>query len=166
MIERWGWSSAWASVIWPLRRISSTSEWSRVRRSIFPLAQPVGAAVADVADAHLLVGGVDDRGGDRRPHPGQRGVVVGELGGSRRFAASIVSRRNVSGRAVGQVAVEGVGRGPRGDLPRLGAAHPVGDDEDRGTDEERVLVGAPLAAGVGAECLVVDPEHYVTPPRT
>ena len=42
-------------------------------------AQPVGAAVADVADRDLLVGGVDDRGGDRRPHPGQRGVVVGEV---------------------------------------------------------------------------------------
>ena len=36
MIERCGWSSAWASVIWPLRRISSTSEWSRVSRSSLP----------------------------------------------------------------------------------------------------------------------------------
>ena len=42
-------------------------------------AQAVGAAVADVADRHLLGLGVDDRGGDRRPHPGQRGVVAGEL---------------------------------------------------------------------------------------
>ena len=67
---------------------------------------------------------------------------------------------------VREVAVERVGRGPRGDLAGLGAAHPVGDDEDRGADEERVLVGAPLAAGVGAERLVVDPEHSVTRPRT
>ena len=36
MIERCGWSSAWASVSWPLRRSSSTSEWSRVRRSSLP----------------------------------------------------------------------------------------------------------------------------------
>ncbi len=36
MIERCGWSSAWASVSWPLRRISSTSEWSRVSRSSLP----------------------------------------------------------------------------------------------------------------------------------
>ncbi len=59
-------------------------------------------------------------------------------------------------RAVGQVAVEGLGGGLRGDLAGLGAAHPVGDDEDRRADEERVLVGAALAAGVGAEGLVVD----------
>ena len=36
MIERCGWSSACASVSWPLRRISSTSEWSRVSRSSLP----------------------------------------------------------------------------------------------------------------------------------
>ena len=36
MIERCGWSSAWASVSCPLRRISSTSEWSRVSRSSRP----------------------------------------------------------------------------------------------------------------------------------
>ena len=36
MIERCGWSSAWASVSCPLRRISSTSEWSRVSCSNFP----------------------------------------------------------------------------------------------------------------------------------
>ena len=125
-------------------------------------AQPVGAAVADVADADLLVGGVDDRGGDRRPHPGQRGVVVRELvdlpvrGLDRRPQECLRA-------PVGEVAVEGVGRGPRGDLARLGATHPVGDDEDRGPDEERVLVGAPLAAGVGSERLVVDPEHYGHP---
>ena len=130
-----------------------------------PPAQPVGAAVADVADADLLVGGVDDRGGDRRPHPGQGGVVVRELvdlpvrGLDRRPQERLRA-------PVGEVAVEGVGRGPRGDLAGLGATHPVGDDEDRGADEERVLVGAPLAAGVGSECLVVDPEHHVTPPRT
>ena len=63
------------------------------------------------------------------------------------------------GRAGGQVAVEGLGGGFRGDLAGLGAAHPVGDDEDRRTDEERVLVGAALAAGVGPERLVLDPQH-------
>ena len=127
-----------------------------------PPAQPVGAAVADVADADLLVGGVDDRGGDRRPHPGQGGVVVRELvdlpvrGLDRRPQERLRA-------PVGEVAVEGVGRGPRGDLAGLGATHPVGDDEDRRPDEERVLVGAPLAAGVGSECLVVDPEHQRHP---
>ena len=80
-----------------------------------------------------------------------------------RLAASIVSRRNFSGEPVGQVAVEGVGGGFRGDLAGLGAAHAVGDDEDRRADEERVLVGAALAAGVGAERLVVDPQHQSVP---
>src|SRR6185436_8432535 len=61
--------------------------------------------------------------------------------------------------AAGEVAVEGLGRCLRGDLARLGAAHAVGDDEDRRTNEERVLVLAALAAGVGAEGLVLDPEH-------
>ena len=54
MIERCGWSSACASVSWPLRRISSTSEWSRVSRSSLPSRKPVGAAVADVADRDLV----------------------------------------------------------------------------------------------------------------
>ena len=73
-----------------------------------------------------------------------------------RLAASIVSRRTRSGGAVGQLAVEGLGGGLGGDLAGLGAAHPVGDDEERRADEERVLVGVALAAGVGAEGLVVD----------
>ena len=77
----------------------------------------------------------------------------------RRLASSIVSRRKRSGGALGQIAVEGVGGRLRGDLPRLGAAHAVGDDEDRRADEERVLVLAALATGVGAEGLVVDAQH-------
>ena len=51
-----------------------------------------------------------------------------------RLAASIVSRRTRSGGACGQLAVEGLGRGFRGDLAGLGAAHPVGDDEQRRRD--------------------------------
>ena len=40
------------------------------------VAKAVGAAVADVADRHLLGLGVDDRRGRRRPHPGQGGVAL------------------------------------------------------------------------------------------
>ena len=120
--------------------------------------QPVGAAVADVADRHLFADRVDDRRGERRAHPGPRGVVAGELvdravGGFDRLAQEVL------GRPVRQVAVEGVGGGFRGDLARLRAAHAVGDDEDRRAHEEGVLVGAALAPGVGAEGLVVDPQH-------
>ena len=103
MIERCGWSSAWASVSWPLRRISSTSEWSRVSRSSLPAAQPVGAAVADVADRHLFALGVDDRRGQRRAHARPRGVGAGELvdravGGEDRLAQDLLRRRRRAGR--------------------------------------------------------------------
>ena len=77
----------------------------------------------------------------------------------RRLASRIVSRRTRSGGLPGQVDVEGVGGGFGGDLARLGAAHAVGDDEDRRPHEEGVLVGVALAPGVGAEGLIVDPQH-------
>ena len=90
--------------------------------------------------------------------PGPRGVGPGELvdravGGEDRLAQDLL------GRPVGQVDVEGVGRGFRGDLARLRPAHAVGDDEDRRPHEEGVLVGVALAPGVGAKGLVVDPQH-------
>ena len=94
------------------------------------VAKPVGAAVADVADRHLLGLQVDDRRGDRRPHPGQVRVLAGALvdrpvGGLDRLAQDPLRRR------LRQLAVEGLGGGFGGDLAGLGAAHPVGDDEDR-----------------------------------
>ena len=125
-------------------------------------AQPVGAAVADVPDRHLFALGVDDRRRDRRPHPLAGGVVAGELVDLAVRGFDRLAQERLGG-AGGQVAVEGLGRGLRGDLPRLGAAHPVGDDEDRRPHEERVLVGAALAAGVGAERLVDDPQHRRPP---
>ena len=68
-----------------------------------------------------------------------------------RLAAAIVSRRIRSGGPVGEVDVKGIGRRFRGDLARLGAAHSVGDDEDRGAHEKGILVGAALAPHVGAK---------------
>ena len=79
------------------------------------------------------------------------------VGGGDRLAQDLL------GRAVGEIDVEGVGGGFRGDLARLGAAHPVGDDEDRRAHEEGVLVGVALAPRVGAEGLVVDPQHLASP---
>ena len=66
-------------------------------------AQPVGAAVADVADRHLFGLGVDDRRGQRRPHPGPRGVGAGELvdravGGVDRLAQDLLRRRRRAAR--------------------------------------------------------------------
>ena len=50
-------------------------------------------------------------------------------------------------RAVGEVAIEGVGRRARRDLARLGAPPAVRVDEDRRAGEDRVLLGGPAAAG-------------------
>ncbi len=54
MIERCGWFSAASAVSCPLRWSSATSEWSWVSCSSVAVAQPVGAAVAHVADAQAL----------------------------------------------------------------------------------------------------------------
>jgi hypothetical protein len=123
-------------------------------------AQPVGAAVADVADRDRFALGVDDRGGDRRPHPGPRRVVAGELVDRPVGRLDRLAKEGLR-RAARQVAVEGVGRSLRCDLPRLGPAHAVGDDEDRRAHEVGILVGAALAAGVGSESLVVYAQHRV-----
>ena len=48
--------------------------------------------------------------------------------------------------AVGEPGLEGLDGDPRGDLAGLRAAHAVGDDEQRRARQQRVLVGAPLAA--------------------
>ena len=75
------------------------------------------------------------------------------VGGEDRLA------QDALGRPVGKVDVEGVGRGLGGHLARLCPAHAVGDDEDRRSHEEGVLVGVALPPGVGAEGLVLDPQH-------
>jgi hypothetical protein len=55
--------------------------------------------------------------------------------------------------------LEGLDGDARGDLASLGAAHPVGDDEQGCAREQRILVGAALAAGVGAGVLLGDAQH-------
>ena len=69
-------------------------------------------------------------------------------------ASSASSCSGVAG--VGEPRLEGLDRDPRGDLAGLGPAHPVGHHEQGSAGEQRVLVGAPLAAGVGAGVVVVD----------
>ena len=61
--------------------------------------------------------------------------------------------------AVGQPLLEDLDREVRGDLAGLGAAHPVGDREQRRAREEGVLVAPALAAGVGALEVLGDAQH-------
>ena len=126
-------------------------------------AEAVGAAVADVADRHLLGLEVDDHRRRRRPHPGQLGVAAGLLV-DRPVGAFDRLRQDPLGWRLRQLAVERLGGRLGGDLTRLSAAHPVGDDEDVAAGEERVLVGVALAAGVGAVRLLLDPQRQASSP--
>ncbi len=128
------------------------------------VAQAVGAAVADVRDRHLLGADVDGR--ERRAHARVLGARLGELVDAdvRRVRARGEAALGV-GRVV-EAVLEGLDREPRGDLARLRAAHAVGHHEQRRAREHRVLVGAALAAGVGAHVLLGDAQHRVSPPRT
>ena len=74
-------------------------------------------------------------------------------------------------RGIGQAGLEGLDRDPRGDLAGLRAAHAVGNHEQRRAREQRVLVGAPLAPGVGPGVLLGDAQHqrvgpFISRPRT
>ena len=65
----------------------------------------------------------------------------------RSLALSAIARRKASGGSLAALrGLERLGRDPRGDLARLGAAHAVGDREQRRAGEVGVLVRGPLAA--------------------
>ena len=84
----------------------------------------------------------------------------------RALAARASSASASSGCAVsGRPGSKDLDRDLRGDLAGLRAAHAVGDDEQRRAGEQRVLVGAPLAPGVGAGVLLGHAQH-LSRPRT
>ena len=162
MIERCGCSSACSSVSRPWRRSSSTSEWSLVSRSQLAVAEQVGPAVADVGDADLVVA---DRRSPRSSSSPSRSATrrARRARGSSRSPSSRLRAGSASGASSPAArALERLGGDPRRDLAGLRSAHPVGDREHRRAGEQRVLVGLPLAAGVGAVCLFGDPQHRVT----
>ena len=145
--ERCGCVSASSGVSRPLRTRSATSEWSSVSCSSSPFADPVRPRVADVPDRDAAL--VDERRRDRRPHAGRARVLA------RAVVDPPVRLLDDRGHALRGLEVVGLvelaerrRREPRGDLARLRPAHPVGDDEERRLDDERVLVPAPAAAGV------------------
>ncbi len=126
------------------------------------VAPEVGATVADVGEGDIVV--MDEGGGERGPHARPRGVVLGEavdpLVGRLRDPAQERLCRLGSG-ALGLL--ERLGGDARRDLAGLGAAHPVGHDEQRGAGEVGVLVRRPLASGVRAEGLLAHADHQPPP---
>ena len=116
------------------------------------VAQQVGARVADVADRRRC----------RRPATSATVIVVpipeaaaslSARSWTRRFAAWISSTTTLlgaPGRVERRVSRSALGGERRGDLAGLGAAHPVGDREERRVADVGVLVVPALAAGVRA----------------
>jgi hypothetical protein len=104
----------------------------------------------------------DVRGGERRAHARLLGVRVRELVDAGVGGARERGELQLRVRRVRKPRLEGLDRDPRGDLAGLRPAHAVGDDEQRRAREQRVLVGAPLAPGVGAGVLLGDAQHQST----
>ena len=103
------------------------------------VAQQVGARVADVRDG--------DRRSRRRRRPSpscpcrRAGARSASGRGWRRWRTrSAATRPSAAESPSGSPSSEGRDGHLRGDLARLRAAHAVGDDEQRGADEEVVLV--------------------------
>ena len=80
-------------------------------------------------------------------------------------ACASCGQRQLGVRDLLQPLLEGLDRDPRCDLAGLRAAHAVGHHEQRRAREQRVLVGAPLAPGVGTGVLLCHAEHLSRPRR-
>jgi hypothetical protein len=99
------------------------------------VAQPVGARVADMGHGDIVL--ADHRGGDRGAHALAGAVGLGQV------VDALIGQADP--RAQGSLGVlvafvveprlEGLHGQPRGDLAGLGAAHPVGDYEQRSAGE-------------------------------
>ena len=77
----------------------------------------------------------------------------------RSFAVRTIAATAVLPERAGAALLERGGREPRGELARLGAAHAVGDREQRRLADERVLVLQPPAARVGERARAADPSR-------
>ena len=122
-----------------------------------PVAQAVGATVADVRDRHLLLPHV--HGGERRAHARVLGVCLGESMDAEVGRAGVLGEAALGIRRVLESLLKGLDRQPRGHLSRLRAPHPVGHDEQRRAGQHRVLVRPPLTPGVGPDVLLGYSQH-------
>ena len=121
-------------------------------------AQPVGAAVPDVADADGVA--VDERRGQRRAHPATRLVAQRQLvDAAVRLLGDLLELALRGLLRIARVA-ERLGGDPRRDLAGARAAHPVRDGEDRRREHEVVLVRLALAADVGQPRLFDHPQRH------
>ena len=143
--ERCGCRSASSGESLPSLSSSCTSEWSSVSWASRPRAHEVRAGVAYVADHDVR--GIHERDRQRGAHAGglavrARALVDAAVGLLHEAVDAVL------GAAGPAVLTQGVRGQPRGDLAGLGAAHAVGDGEERRLDDEGVLVVPALAAGV------------------
>jgi hypothetical protein len=118
------------------------------------VAQPVGAAVADVPEADLVPG--DLGRGDRRAHAAVGVVRNGEVVDAPVGLAQDARQLRLGRLAGVALPLERVGRHRRGDLPSARTAHPVGDREEGRVEHKGVLVDAALAPHVGPAHLLDD----------
>src|SRR5262249_9643233 len=107
----------------------------------------VGARVADVAEDDAPV--ADQRDGHRRPHPRGGCVLARTLVHPAVRLLDDLRDAALAAALCAFVLADRAGGEARRKLARLGAAHAVGDREERGLDDVVVLVPAPLLAGVG-----------------
>jgi hypothetical protein len=117
----------------------------------------VRAAVADVGERDLLA--LEQCRGKGRAHARDGGVLLREVVDA--VVRGLCDRPQPRlGRLVAALrGLERLGGDARRDLAGLSAAHPVGDRKQRRTRDEGVLVGRPLAPGVGAVSRLGDPKH-------
>ena len=112
-----------------------------------PFADQVGARVADVADRDAAV--LDERDRHRRAHPRGGGVLRLPLVDAAVGLLDQVVDPLLAAGELGGLVAQGRRREARGELARLGAAHPVGDREQRRLADVGVLVVPAPPAGVG-----------------
>ena len=127
-----------------------------------PVTHQVGPAVADVTQAHLAARDLGRR--ERRAHAAMRLVARRQLVDAAVGLLENPRELRLRGLIGGAGLLEHARGQCRRDLPGARAAHAVGDAEERRREHGRVLVGAALAADVGAPGLFDDADgHGATP---